>query len=469
MAECADPIAALAALVQRAWLVGGAVRDHVLGRPTADFDVVVDASVREVARKLGRAAGGFSFELSHSFGAWRVVARDRSWQVDLTPLDGDTIDDDLAKRDLTINAIAEPLDGGARVDPFGGVEDLRGRRLRAVSTRAFEADPLRVMRVARIACELGFEIEPDTLALARRAAAGLSSVAAERVFAELRRVVCAPAALAGLELMETVGATAVVLPELAALRGVEQSRFHHLDVLDHTLLTLEEAIALVDDPGRLASDGASELAAHLAQPLADEMTRGQALRFGALLHDIAKPATRDVTPEGRITFMGHDLLGAELCGTILGRLRASERMIEHVGALTRHHLRLGFMVRDMPLDRRAVYGYLHATAPVGVDVTVLSVADRLATRGDNSQVAIERHLELARQMVGEGLAWAANPPRPPVRGDVLARALSLAPGPVIGELLAELEAASFAGEVAGPDDAIARARSVLATARGASG
>ncbi|MHB1569976.1 MAG: HDIG domain-containing metalloprotein, partial [Solirubrobacteraceae bacterium] len=427
------------------------------------------ASVREVARKLGRAAGGFSFELSHSFGAWRVVARDRSWQVDLTPLDGDTIDDDLAKRDLTINAIAEPLDGGARVDPFGGVEDLRGRRLRAVSTRAFEADPLRVMRVARIACELGFEIEPDTLALARRAAAGLSSVAAERVFAELRRVVCAPAALAGLELMETVGATAVVLPELAALRGVEQSRFHHLDVLDHTLLTLEEAIALVDDPGRLASDGASELAAHLAQPLADEMTRGQALRFGALLHDIAKPATRDVTPEGRITFMGHDLLGAELCGTILGRLRASERMIEHVGALTRHHLRLGFMVRDMPLDRRAVYGYLHATAPVGVDVTVLSVADRLATRGDNSQVAIERHLELARQMVGEGLAWAANPPRPPVRGDVLARALSLAPGPVIGELLAELEAASFAGEVAGPDDAIARARSVLATARGASG
>ncbi|MHB1571108.1 MAG: nucleotidyltransferase family protein, partial [Solirubrobacteraceae bacterium] len=96
MAECADPIAALAALVQRAWLVGGAVRDHVLGRPTADFDVVVDASVREVARKLGLAAGGFSFELSHSFGAWRVVARDRSWQVDLTPLDGDTIDDDLA-------------------------------------------------------------------------------------------------------------------------------------------------------------------------------------------------------------------------------------------------------------------------------------------------------------------------------------------------------------------------------------
>ena len=463
MAEAPEPVAALARLAPRAWLVGGAVRDHVLARPTEDFDVVVDAPVRDVARGLGRAAGGFVFELSHSFGAWRVVARDRSWQIDLTPLEAGTIEDDLAKRDLTINAIAEPLSGGDRVDPFGGVEDLRARRLRAVSTVAFRSDPLRVMRVARIACELAFEVEPDTLALARHASAALSTVAAERVFAELRRVICAPAALTGLELMETVGATEVVLPELAALRGVQQSRFHHLDVLDHTLLALQEAIALVDAPERLAGAAGAELAAHLSQPLADELTRGQALRFGALLHDIAKPITRDVSEEGRVTFRGHDQLGAELCSTILGRLRASERLIEHVAALTRHHLRLGFMVRDMPLDRRAVYGYLRATAPVAVDVTALSVADRLATRGDNSQLAIERHLQLARQLAAEGLAWMADPPRPPVRGDELAQALSLSPGPVIGELLSELEAASFAGELTGPAEAIERARSLLAS------
>ena len=277
-------------------------------------------------------------------------------------------------------------------------------------------------------------------------------------------MVCAPAAVAGLELMDELRVTDVVLPELAALRGVEQSRFHHLDVYDHTRSVLAEVIALEREPGRLASDDARGLDAYLAEPLANDLTRGQALRFGALLHDIAKPQTRAVTPQGRVTFMGHDEAGARLASEILGRLRASERLREHVAALTRHHLRLGFLVHDMPLSRRAVYDYLRVTAPVAVDVTVLSVADRLATRGDNAERAIAGHLELARQMLGEGLAWIADPPRPPVRGDELADALGIKPGPVVGDLLAELEAASFSGEVATREQAIARARELIASA-----
>ena len=309
------------------------------------------------------------------------MAHDRTWQVDVLPLNGATIEEDLSRRDLTINAIAAPLGSGGYVDPFGGLEDLGARRLRAVSPAAFERDPLRTLRLARLACELGFEVEPATQELARAAAPGLAEVAPERVFAELRRVVCAPGALAGLELMDAIGVTDVVLPELAALRGVEQSRFHHLDVSDHTRSVLAEVIALKRDPERLAGDDAPALVRYLGEPLANDLTRGQALRFGALLHDIAKPQTRAVTPQGRVTFMGHDEAGARLAAEILGRLRASERLRDHVAALTRHHLRLGFLVHEMPLSRRAVYDYLHVTAPVAVDVTVLSVADRLATRG----------------------------------------------------------------------------------------
>jgi putative nucleotidyltransferase with HDIG domain len=276
-------------------------------------------------------------------------------------------------------------------------------------------------------------------------------------------VLCAPAALDGLEIMDRVGVTDVVLPELAALRGVEQSRFHHLDVFHHTRSVLAETIALERDPERLAGAGAPAVAKYLGTPLANEMTRGQALRFGALLHDIAKPQTRAVTPQGRVTFMGHDESGARLASEILGRLRASERLREHVAGLTRHHLRLGFLVHEMPLSRRAVYDYLRSTAPVAVDVTVLSVADRLATRGDNADRAIAAHVELARQMLAEGLAWVADPPRPPLRGDELARALGIKPGPVVGGLLAELEAASFSGEVATREEAIARARELIAS------
>jgi putative nucleotidyltransferase with HDIG domain len=456
-----DPLRTLAELAGDAWLVGGAVRDRALGRDTSDFDVAFAGNVALTARALGRSAGAYAFELSEAFGAWRIVAHDHRWQLDLLPLDGATIEEDLARRDLTVNAIAAPLHQEGHVDPFGGLEDLRRRRLRSVRDDAFERDPLRTMRLARLACELGFDIEARTLALARASAPGLTAVAPERLFIELRRLLVTDRAVEGLELMDRLGATAAVLPELAALRGIEQSRFHHLDVFGHTLAVLAEVIALGREPDRVAGAQADTLARLLAAPLANELTRGQSLRFGALLHDIAKPQTRAVTPQGRVTFMGHDVAGAALSAAILGRLRASERLREHVAALTRHHLRLGFLVHEMPLGRRAVYDYLNATTPVAVDVTMLSVADRLATRGDDSERAIARHLEVARQMLSEGLAWVANPPRPPVRGDELARALGIRPGPIVGGLLAELQAASFTGELASREEAIEHARHLI--------
>lgn len=456
-----DPLATLAAIAPDVWLVGGALRDELLGRETRDYDVVLAAgeqTIPEAARALARAEHGSAFALSDAFGAWRVVENRHRWQVDLMPLEGATIEDDLGRRDLTINAIARSLGTGTIADPTGGRDDLAAGRLRAVSPRTFEDDSLRTVRVARFAAQLGFAVEPETLRLARLAAPGLAGVAAERVFAELARLLSADGAIAGLELMDGAGVTAAILPELSALRGVRQSRFHHLDVSEHTRAVLAELIELERDPAAVFGSDAAAVAGVLAEPLANELTRGQALRFGALLHDIAKPQTRQVTAEGRVTFMGHDTAGAQLARTILGRLRASERLAEFVAAVTRQHLRLGFLVHRAPLDRRAVYRYLDACAPVAVEVTVLSVADRLATRGDNAELAIARHLELARTLVSAGLAWRADPPRPPVRGDALARALGLGPGPRIGRLLHELEEAGYAGEVGSPEEAIAYAR-----------
>ena len=281
------------------------------------------------------------------------------------------------------------------------------------------------------------------------------------MFAELKRIVIADRALDGLELMDAVGATDVVLPELSRMRGVEQSQYHHLDVYEHTRSVLAEAIELDAPAAAVAGRACRRGRRLLAEPLANELSRGQALRFGALLHDVAKPQTRRVTPEGRVTFIGHDVVGAEVAAAVLTRLRASERLREHVAALTRHHLRLGFLVHEMPIGRRAIYRYLRACEPVQVDVTLLSVADRLATRGRGSEEAIARHLELARELLGEALAWRAGRPRPPVRGDELARAVGLRPGPELGRILAELEEASFAGEITSREQAIERARAIV--------
>jgi putative nucleotidyltransferase with HDIG domain len=458
------PLEALGAIAGQAWLVGGAVRDRLLGRSTTDYDVALAGDARATARSLARSLDAHPFKLSDGFGGWRVVARDHSWQVDLLPLAGATIDADLGKRDLTINAIADPLGGGSLVDPFGGVEDLRARRLRMVSPEAFVSDPVRTLRLARLASELGFAADPDTIAAASASAPALAAVSPERIFLELKLIVASEGAVEGLALMDTLGATEAVLPELAGLRGIEQSKYHHLDVHDHTRAALAETIALERDPEPVFGEHAEGVRAVLAEPLANGLTRGQALRFGALFHDVAKPRTRDVTAEGRVTFFGHDAAGAEMAAAALKRLRASERLSEYVAALTRHHLRLGFLAHQTPLTRRAVYDYLKACDPVQVEVTVLSVADRLATKGSGSERAIARHVELARQLAGEALAWRRDPPRPPIRGDHLARALGLPPGPEIGRLLAELEAERFTGEIADREEAIERARELVASA-----
>ena len=399
------------------WVVGGAVRDAVLGRPIADVDLVVAGDPEPVARAVARAAGGPAFPLSEEFGAWRVIAK-AGFVCDVSPLQGGSIDDDLARRDFSANAMAVRLDGGDLLDPHGGRADLAAGVLRVLGEESYRDDPLRPLRLVRIATELGLEPEEDTRRLTTEYAPQVPRTSPERIWAELRRLVLADRVLDGLGLAERLGLTAAVLPELAALRGVEQSHFHHLDVYEHTLEVLREQLVLERDLEGVFGDLAGELRAILDEPLADELTRLEALRFAALFHDIAKPATRNELPDGRVSFIGHDRVGEEMVVALCRRFRTSEKLASFLGGVTRHHLALGFLVHARPLDRRAVYRYLRACEPVEIEVTLLTCADRRATRGRNAEAAIAAHLELAREIMGEALEWrrawrgpGAAPPR----------------------------------------------------------
>jgi len=445
-----------------AWIVGGAVRDAILGREVTDLDLAVGGDPERAAKALARAGDGFAFELSSEFATWRAAGRDRDWQIDATALRGATIEADLGARDFTVGAVAVPLGGGEPIDPFGGIDDLERRLLRVVAADALRADPLRLLRAARLAADLGLDLEPGTAALVRAESGLAAGPAGERQLAELRRLIGGPDPLRGVALLDELGLTAAVLPELEALRGVEQGPNHHLDVHGHTLAVLEQTLAVESDLVRFA--GAERAAATrelLDEPLADEISHGTALRFGALLHDIGKPATKGER-DGHVTFIGHDSVGAEIVGGICRRLRASGRLSRHLQALTREHLRLGFMVHEAPLPRRRIYEYLRATQPVAADVTLLTVADRLSARGSGpfaTEEAIEAHLGLARQMLAAALDWRRDgPPEPLLRGGELAADLGIAPGPELGDLLAELEAAQYAGEVSTREEALERAR-----------
>jgi poly(A) polymerase len=453
------------------WIVGGALRDELLGRPVRDVDIAVAGDPAPVARAVADSVRGPVFRLSEAFGAWRVIDRKRRQVWDFSPLQGETIEQDLRKRDFTVNAMAravelpEQLDSGKGdlIDPLGGRADVEARVLRVLGPEAYEQDPLRPIRLARFAAELGFEPDPETERLTAAAAPQVASAAGERIFAELRRLLIADGALTGVALADRLGLLRAVLPELTDLHDVEQSHYHHLDVYDHTL----EVLAMqIDLEGRLhtvfGEPCAARLERVLAEPLADELTRAQALRFGALLHDIGKPATRATRPDGRITFMGHDRLGEEMVRSICRRLRTSDRFARFLEGLTRHHLVLGFLVHECPLDRRQVYRYLARTTPVEVEVTLLSCADRLATQGRRAEEATEAHLDLARELMHAALDWREHgPPGVPIRGDELARELGIEPGPELGRLLAELTEAVYAGEVTTRDEAVGAARRLL--------
>jgi len=445
----------------RTWIVGGAVRDAALGREVSDLDLAVAGDPGTAARAIAKEADAHAFELSAEFGTWRVVSRPNGWQIDVTALRGETIEADLAERDFTIGAVAVPLGGGEPIDPYAGLADLTDKQLRAIGEKSFGDDPLRLLRAARLAAELELEIEPRTVALARATAARAADPAGERQLAELRQLLGGPDPLRGLRLLDELELTGVVLPEVETLRGVEQGPNHHLDVHGHTLAVLEHTLEVEADLDRFAGERAGEVAALLEEPLADELSRRTALRFGALFHDIGKPATR-AEKDGFVGFRGHDQVGAEIIGGICARLRASRRLTQHLQALAVHHLRLGFMIPEMPLSARRVHAYLRATEPVAVDVTLLTVADRLSARGVGPIAAPEMvaaHLQLAREMIAAGLDWRREgPPQPLLPGDELAVELGIAEGPELGELIAELEAAQYAGEVGTREEAVAWAR-----------
>jgi putative nucleotidyltransferase with HDIG domain len=432
------------------WVVGGAVRDAALDNEVEDLDLAVAGDPGAAAKKIGAATGDHAFELSAEFGTWRVVSGRSGWQIDVTALRGEGIETDLAERDFTIGAVAVPLHGDEVIDPFSGLADLDARILRAVGEQSFVSDPLRLLRAARLAAQLDLAVDPPTAELARAAAQHAAEPAGERQLAELRQLIGGPDPLRGLRLLGELGVTPVVLPELETLRGVEQGPNHHLDVYDHTIAVLEHTLEVEGDLERFAGERAAEVAELLDEPFADEMDRRTALRFGALFHDIAKPATK-AERDGFVGFRGHDEAGVEIIGTICRRLRASRRLTQHLQALARHHLRLGFLIPEMPLSPRRVHAYLRATDPVAVDVTLLTVADRLSARGHGpiaSPEMVSAHLELAREMIAAGLDWRREgPPAPLLRGDEIAAELGIEPGPELGSALAELEAAQYAGEV----------------------
>jgi tRNA nucleotidyltransferase/poly(A) polymerase len=429
-----------------AWLVGGALRDLLLHRLCDDVDLTVAGDAESFARTLAGHLGGTVFSYSERFSAWRIALD--GGHVDVAPLRGATIADDLRGRDFTINALARPIGAGGGtgelVDPCGGLADLRAGRLALCARGAFDDDPVRVLRLARLCSE--FDMEPaDGVEDAARAAAGrLAAVSGERAEHELSALLGLPAAARAVRRLAALGALPVVLPEVDACRGVTQNPYHHLDVFDHTVEALEYLPAIVTVLGGerfLAAPAETGLPG--AGPLVPAA-------WAILLHDIGKPASRRVDREGRVTFFYHDQLGEEMLSGVCRRLRMSRRFEQFLGTLVRQHLRLGFLVRDMPLSRRALVRFRRAVEPFVFEAIVVSLCDRMATRGERTPPqSLARHFRIARDVFGD----TPTTPHRLLDGVAVMDLLGVEEGAVVGRALDALQEEIDCGEVGTPEQA----------------
>ncbi|HKT55568.1 MAG TPA: CCA tRNA nucleotidyltransferase [Microbacterium sp.] len=413
-------------------IVGGPVRDALLGRATHDLDFTTDARPDEILRILGPIASK-TWDVGRAFGtiAARVkVPGSPAEQVEITTYRadaydglsrkpsiefGDTLDGDLVRRDFTVNSMALRVPAKTLVDPTGGVEDLLAGILRTPIEPAvsFGDDPLRMLRAARFASQLGFDVHPDTLAAMTRLREMLRIVSAERIQAELVRILRTDDPTRGIRILVETGLMDEFLPEVPALRLEVDEHHHHKDVYEHSLTVLQQAIDL--EKARNPD----------AEP-------DVALRLAALLHDIGKPPTRRLEAGGGVTFHHHDVKGSRMARKRLKDLRFDTLTTDAVARLIELHLRFfGYAegawtdsaVRRYVRDADDLLERLHILTRADVTTRNRRKADRLASAYDDIELRIG---ELAEQEALDAL-------RPALGGTEIMEILGIEPGRAVGE------------------------------------
>jgi poly(A) polymerase len=459
-----------------AYLVGGFVRDTLIGRATADIDIAVADDALKIASLMAAALQGKYVPLDETNRVARVVICSQSipgvskqWYVDFSTI-SENIQRDLARRDFRVNALAVNFQSFVRnpgitdiIDPFNGQADLKNKIIQSVNERVFEADPARLLRAVRLAAELDFTISENTEILLKQSSSLIKGVAGERVREELLRILANEKAGYFVRYLDNLGLLTAIIPELEFSRGVEQPVEHYWDVLNHSLETVCTAGFLLKQ-GRCDYAGPhilddlrwdEQVAKHFSSEVGGGNTRSALFKLAALLHDIAKPETKLISKE-RVRFFGHTEQGAEMIVPILERLRFSNKEIKYVEALVRYHMRPTQMSNQGMPSRKAIYRFFRDSGTAGLDILLLSLADHLAARGPNlDMIQWKWHIEQVNFVLSEYFRQKSEIlPSKLVDGHDLIRLFDLQPGPRIREILESVREAQAAGEIFSRDEAL---------------
>ncbi|MDD2772490.1 MAG: HD domain-containing protein [Elusimicrobiales bacterium] len=480
---------AIIAGLKNAWLVGGAVRDAAAGRISPDIDIAVPPKqAQSAAKELAKAFSGNWFTLDDATGVYRVSAKKPfDFQIDVSAFQGKTLDEDLRRRDFTLNAAAYPADapfsieraqGGIRIagldprriiDPLNGLAALKSKTVKISGAGVFKDDPLRMLRAFRTAAELDCEISPDTLARIKKDRALISKSAGERVREEFSRLFAAPDTKKWLELMDSTGLLTSVFPELETQRKCAVVYYGKGGVLRHTLDVVDRMEYLLRNLDRIFPQ--------FPEQLAPWRERAAALKMAALLHDIAKPATAKKIG-GRLRFFLHEEIGARMAREELRRLHFSNAETRLICAMIGEHLRPGHLAANGEITNRAVHRFFRETGEAGVPLLLLCWADyasylsypvleKLLKDAGKPPFALSgklrrtgprktlRHLQLVNLMFSRFFEHAPDVlPERVIDGNAVMKALKIKPGKLIGRVLEEVQLAQVDGKVKTREDAL---------------
>jgi len=487
---------------QLVYLVGGAVRDAILGRSIQDLDFIVERDAISTARRVakflsGKGRGKTSridfFPLDPERDTGRIISTNEDGThllMDFSAFRGEDLEADLRGRDFTVNAIAMDINEQTIHDPLGGATDLKEKRLRACSSSAFSDDPVRNLRGVRLAANLGFHILPDTRKAMKASTALLGSVSAERMRDELFRLLSGLKPATCLRALDLLEALDKVLPELSALKGIQPRAPHVHNLWEHTLATVAHLESILDLSGVGAVPGASSnrfygqvrntlgsFGQQLTETFNSVITADRSLRslllLAAIYHDVAKPEAGRADEEGQLHFWDHDQMGAEIA-TRRGRaLVLSNHEISRLEIVVRNHMRIHFHINRLvnegkPPSRRAVYRFFRDTGAAGVDICMLTIADLLATYEQSLPEATwKAALEVVFLMLQN---WFEKPaesisPLPWLNGNDLMQAFQLKPGRLVGEILDAIREAQATGKVRTREEALEFACGILEESR----
>ncbi|MFH1888733.1 MAG: HD domain-containing protein [Candidatus Omnitrophota bacterium] len=444
------------------YLVGGYLRDILLGRekdnPDIDFSLQKSAISfgREVARKL---KCGFVV-LDREHGCSRVVKKlgDKMYTLDFTDFRGKTLEDDLLHRDFTINAIAIEADKifltkdieDNIIDPYGGRRDLKKKLVSMVNNKAFDEDPLRILRAFSLAITFGFKIDKDTLKAVKSKAKKLSTVSFERIRDELFKIMQMPGSFKYLQELDKLKILKIIIPEIEPMRGMNQGPYHHLDIWRHTLESLRQLEIIFKE-----MKNNREVNIYLDEVISPTRTRRALMKLGALLHDIGKP--KALRREGRkLIFHGHERVGLNITKYIVERLKLSNDELDSLGKMVLWHLRPGYLGDSEEPTPRAIFRYFRDANKETVSTLIISLADQRATKGrlttNKSRVQHER--------VCQGLIkkyFKKQKDKKPARlinGDDIIKKFKLEPSPLIGKILREVEELQAIGKIKTKQEAL---------------